>query len=101
MEQGAFQYVFSRFYYIFVQKEEHGTFRALLSVLNDNLLRKLDLITADLNRLQHRDIDRLIKIAAIARGVFRLVLRISDKAAACVDMDFESGSPYSIHPSHH
>lgn len=43
---------------------------------------KMDLITSDLNRLQHRDIDRLLKIAAIACSVVCLVLRISDKAAS-------------------
>lgn len=40
--------------------------------------RKLDLIAADLNRLQHRDIDRLIKIAAIAHGLICFILRTSD-----------------------
>lgn len=45
---------------------EQGTKCALLCVIYGFSIRKLDLFAADLNRLQQRDIDKLITIAAIS-----------------------------------
>ena len=65
-KQDSFRYEFCCFYHIFTRKMEQGTKCVPCSVLFTVFNSQMDLVAAELNRLQQRDIDKLITIAAIS-----------------------------------